>query len=134
MGFYEEYLSFKKKEKIYFTGSNLSEFNNILDSLKDKLILNGLVEPSAKRFKFEVKNVDGEYDNLFILLNKYTSSTNATKYILKTALENDILDYLNYNDNVSDSDIVSGFRVEVDLIPNTITTDLIESFVIYVYC
>lgn len=134
MNFYEKYKSYAKKEKIYFTGSNLSEFNNILDSLKDKLILNGLVEPSAKRFKFEVKNVDGEYDNLFILLNKYTSSTNATKYILKTALENDILDYLNYNDNVSDSDIVSGFRVEVDLIPNTITTDLIESFVIYVYC
>ena len=97
MSFYEEFLRYTKKERLYLTDENLVEFNTLVFDLKDKLILNALKQPSYTCLSLAID--DTEYPNLFDLLNKYEA-----KYTFDTvaflALSKGIQENLNVTDGL----------------------------------
>lgn len=96
MNFYEEYSSYAKKEKLYLTGENLSEFNYIVSDLKEKLILKSFNYdyPTDPSFKLDIQ--DADYPELFSLLNKYVVVTNEIDLVINV-LTNQIQNILNDN-------------------------------------
>ena len=112
MDFYENYKSFAKKEKIYFTDENLAEFLDLVDSLKKQLILDSLsgYNPSINSRSVLTTN-DEEYPNLFDLFNKYSNDythSSTFRVLLTKELQT------NLNATTTDIDIAI-FKVELDL-------------------